>query len=174
MLALHKGQKVLDLACGTGGLTILVADIVGPEGKVIGIDLSQRMLNVAKQKSSSYPQIKYIRKNFENLSYNNDFDAVVIGFGAHEVPASARLNLYRTSFRSLKKGGKLLVFDFADVSNRLLRFFYWVFMRIFEHPYGWVYVNEDHAKVLKEIGFKLIKHKKLGLFDIAVYKKNGQ
>ncbi|GET41176.1 putative methyltransferase [Microseira wollei NIES-4236] len=50
LVGLKKGQKVLDVATGTGIIAIAAAQIVGSEGKVIGIDFSSGMLNQARQK----------------------------------------------------------------------------------------------------------------------------
>ncbi|MBR9683095.1 class I SAM-dependent methyltransferase [Candidatus Woesearchaeota archaeon] len=169
-LGLKKGQSVLDLACGTGGLTTISAEKVGEKGKVVGIDLSQRMLNIAIKKSKQCPQISYLWHNFEHMHYKNLFDAVVVGFGAHEVPPEPRHNLYKQAYKALKPKGKLLIFDYAMIRNKPLRLFYWLYLRTIEHPNGWEYVNENHQKILKEIGFKRVKHQRFAyLFDVAMY-----
>ncbi len=174
-LRLKKGQSVLDFACGTGGITIIIAEKVGKKGKIVGIDLSQRMLNIAIKKSNQYPQISYLRHNFEHVHYKNIFDAAVIGFGAHEVPSKPRHNLYKQAYIALKSKGKLLVFDYASINNKFLKLLYKLYLKTIEHPNGWEYVNEDHQKVLKEVGFKLINHQRIAyMFDIAIYKKGGR
>jgi len=173
MLELKKDQSVIDFACGTGGLTIMLADEVGEKGKVVGIDLSQRMLSIAIRKSKSYPLISYLRQNFEQVHYKSTFDAAVIGFGAHEVPPKPRHNLYKQTSKALKKGGKLLVFDYVLPENMLLKPLYWLYLKTIEHPNGWEYVNEDHQKVLKEIGFNMIKRQRIAyLFEAVVYQKS--
>lgn len=172
MLALKKGQSVLDLACGTGGITIIIAEAVGETGKVLGIDLSQRMLQIAIKKSGDYPKISYLRQNFEHVNYENRFDAAVIGFGAHEVPPKPRHNLYKQAFKTLKPKGKLLLFDYASPKGTLSKHLYRLYLKTIEHPNGWEYVNEDHRKALKEDGFKMIKHQRFAcLFDAAVYQR---
>lgn len=50
---IHAGDKVVDVACGTGALTIAVAERVGREGKTVGIDINEGMLNIARSKSST-------------------------------------------------------------------------------------------------------------------------
>jgi demethylmenaquinone methyltransferase/2-methoxy-6-polyprenyl-1,4-benzoquinol methylase len=173
MLELKKGQSIIDFACGTGGLTIMLADEVGEKGKVVGIDLSQRMLSIAIKKSKSYPTISYLRQNFEDVQFKNAFDFAVVGFGAHEVPPKPRHNLYQQTYKALKKHGKLLVFDYAMIKNRLLKPLYWLYLKTIEHPNGWEYVNEDHQKILKEEGFDIIKKQRIGyLFEAVVYQKS--
>ena len=173
MLKLKKGQSVIDFACGTGGVTIMLADEVGEMGKVLGIDLSQRMLSIAIKKSKSCPKISYLRHNFEHVHYKNIFDAAVIGFGAHEVPAGPRHNLYKQASKALKRSGRLLVFDYASPEGMLLKPLYWLYLKTIEHPNGWEYVNEDHQKILKEIGFDMIRKQRIAyLFEAAVYQRS--
>lgn len=172
LVELKKGQSALDLACGTGGLTMLIADNVGEKGKVIGIDLSERMLNITIKKSIKYPQIAYERKNFENLNYRNKFDLVSIAFGAHEVPSKPRRNLYLQCNKALKNKRKLLVFELARTDSILIKPFYYLFLRMMEYPNGRQYISEDHQKILKRIGFNRIAYKKIGpVFEAAVYEK---
>jgi ubiquinone/menaquinone biosynthesis C-methylase UbiE len=77
--ALAPGQRVLDVACGTGILACEVAERVGPEGEVIGLDINDGMLTVARRKSSA---IEWRQGDAENLPFaDNTFDAVVSQFG---------------------------------------------------------------------------------------------
>ncbi|ERF74700.1 hypothetical protein EPUS_00830 [Endocarpon pusillum Z07020] len=68
----QKGAKVLDLGCGTGIFTFLAADKVGPDGLVIGVDISRRMLQQAKEKKSAsggqrFKNIMFVRDDISNL-----------------------------------------------------------------------------------------------------------
>jgi ubiquinone/menaquinone biosynthesis C-methylase UbiE len=76
---IEPGQRVLDVACGTGALTRVVAERVGPNGSVVGLDLNEGMLAVAKQKA---PDIEWKHAHAEALPFDdNSFDAVVSQFG---------------------------------------------------------------------------------------------
>jgi len=172
LLDLKEGQSAIDFACGTGGITTLLADKVGKKGKVIGIDLSQNMLDIAIRKSEHYPQIKYLRHNFEHAHFRNAFDAAVIGFAAHEVPPGPRHNLYVEAFKALKPGGRLLVFDYASGVNLLLRPLLWLWLKTVEHPYSLGYASEEHKNILESIGFRLASSNRFAfLFDAAAYLK---
>ncbi len=77
--SLAPGMRVLDVACGTGVLTIAAADAVGPDGSVVGLDLNSGMLAVASRKA---PQIEWRESPAESLSFDDGtFDAVVSQFG---------------------------------------------------------------------------------------------
>jgi len=53
---IQKGHRVIDVACGTGALTITVSNKVGSDGSVVGIDINEGMLNIARAKA---PQIDW-------------------------------------------------------------------------------------------------------------------
>jgi ubiquinone/menaquinone biosynthesis C-methylase UbiE len=76
---IQQGDRVIDVACGTGALAIAVYEHVGPEGAVVGIDVNDGMLNIARSKSSS---IEWLNAPAEALPFNDDqFDRVVSQFG---------------------------------------------------------------------------------------------
>jgi ubiquinone/menaquinone biosynthesis C-methylase UbiE len=75
----RKGDRVLDVACGTGALTLAAARIAGPEGSVVGLDANPEMLEVARRKRAA---IDWIDGRAESLPFDSDsFDAVVSQFG---------------------------------------------------------------------------------------------
>jgi SAM-dependent methyltransferase len=99
------GQKVLDVACGTGVLAIAAAERVGISGSVTGLDASAEMLAVARRKVTP---IQWCEGRAESLPFDNDhFDAVVSQFGLmfFERPADA----LREMMRVLRPGGRLAV-----------------------------------------------------------------
>lgn len=76
---IKAGQTVLDVACGTGVLARKIAKYVGVNGTVIGLDVNEGMLDVARQKA---PHIRWQHGIAEDLPFdNNYFDAVVSQFG---------------------------------------------------------------------------------------------
>lgn len=55
----QRGSKALDVCCGTGDWTIALAEAVGPEGEVFGLDFSKNMLKIAEEKVKSKNLIKF-------------------------------------------------------------------------------------------------------------------
>jgi SAM-dependent methyltransferase len=110
---LRAGDRVLDVACGTGALTVAVADIVGPTGSVIGLDANPEMLAVARRKPS---QIEWLEGVAEALPLpDNNFDAVVSQFGLmffQDMPQALR-----EMMRVLEEGGRLAVAVCDRVEN---------------------------------------------------------
>ena len=89
------GKKVLDLGCGFGEHCKLFVEL-GAE-KVVGIDISEKMLEIAK-KENSHPRVTYLQMPIENLAeLNGDFDVVVSSLALHYVEDFAGVvkNVYR-------------------------------------------------------------------------------
>ena len=77
----------LDVCCGTADWTIALAEAVGPNGKVVGIDFSESMLKVGEDKVRHLKQVELVHGNAMDLPFpDNTFDYVTIGFGLRNVP----------------------------------------------------------------------------------------
>ena len=101
----REGDRVLDVACGTGALTTTVADIVGPAGSVAGLDANPEMLAVARRKPV---QIEWLEGKAEALPLPDEsFDAVVSQFGF--MFFNDKPQALREMMRVLKPGGRLAV-----------------------------------------------------------------
>jgi ubiquinone/menaquinone biosynthesis C-methylase UbiE len=109
----REGDRVLDVACGTGALTIAVADIVGKSGSVVGLDTNPEMLAVARRKPT---QIEWLEGRAEALPLPDDsFDAVVSQFGF--MFFNDRPQALREMMRVLKPGGRMAVAVCDAVEN---------------------------------------------------------
>lgn len=118
----RPGQKVLDLAGGTGDLTALFSCRVGPTGQVILADINASMLNVGKDKLRDLGlvnNISYVQANAEALPFaDNSFDIITIAFGLRNV--TDKDAALRSMFRVLKPGGRLLVLEFSKPTEAWL------------------------------------------------------
>lgn len=80
---LQTGQQVLDVATGTGILAIAAAQLVGSEGKVVGVDISPGMLSQARQKieAAGLQNIELIQVDADYLNFSDEsFDAILVFF----------------------------------------------------------------------------------------------
>ncbi|UZW74321.1 bifunctional demethylmenaquinone methyltransferase/2-methoxy-6-polyprenyl-1,4-benzoquinol methylase UbiE [Alkalimarinus sediminis] len=118
----RKGHNVLDLAGGTGDLTMKFSDIVGPEGSVVLADINDSMLKVGRDRlmDKGYTSnIEVVQANAEALPFpDNYFNCVTIAFGLRNVTDKDKA--LRSITRVLKPGGKLLVLEFSKPENPLL------------------------------------------------------
>lgn len=111
----RRGQRILDLAGGTGDLTAKFSRIVGETGQVVLADINNSMLNVGRDKlrdSGIVGNVHYVQANAEELPFPDDyFDCITIGFGLRNVTDKDKA--LRSMFRVLKPGGRLLVLEFS-------------------------------------------------------------
>tara|TARA_Y100001968_G_scaffold292816_2_gene298318 strand:- start:7130 stop:7831 length:702 start_codon:yes stop_codon:yes gene_type:complete len=113
-----NGEDWVDLCCGTGDITISIANRVNPEGKVVGIDCAEETLLLAKNKALNKPwlEIEWIKKDIfdENLDFT-PFDGAVMAYGLRNL-ADPLIGLEKMrSF--LKPGGRAGVLDFNKLSR---------------------------------------------------------
>lgn len=118
----RAGQKVLDIAGGTGDLTLKFSRLVGPEGQVILADINDSMLKVGRDKlidKGIAGNVQLTQADAQFLPFaDNTFDCITIAFGLRNV-TDKDLAL-RSMLRVLKPGGRLLVLEFSKPSNPLL------------------------------------------------------
>ncbi len=99
------GARVLDVATGTGKVALLAAQVVGPSGHVVGVDLSEGMLAQARRKAGDLP-VEFRQMDSEALQFNDaSFDVVLCGFGVFFPPDIVRG--LREMHRVLRPGGRV-------------------------------------------------------------------
>lgn len=122
MSGVRPGNKVLDLAGGTGDLTKKFSKIVGPQGKVILADINSSMLEVGRERLTNQGyvgNIEYVQANAECLPFeDNSFDVITIAFGLRNV--TDKDAALRSMARVLKPGGRLLVLEFSKPTNPVM------------------------------------------------------
>lgn len=120
--AVRPGNRVLDIAGGTGDLTARFAELVGAEGAVVLADINDSMLKVGRDKlidRGYHGNIEYVQANAEQLPFpDNYFDVVSIAFGLRNV--TDKESALASMLRVLKPGGRLLVLEFSKPGNELL------------------------------------------------------
>ena len=118
----RAGQKVLDLAGGTGDLAAKFSRIVGDSGQVVLADINHSMLNVGKEKllnKGIIGNLHYVQANAEELPFpDNHFDLITIAFGLRNVTDKSKA--LASMFRVLKPGGRLLVLEFSKPTTDVL------------------------------------------------------
>jgi len=120
-----KGDKVLDIAGGTGDLAIKFRKKVGDSGKVILSDINGSMLEEGRKNLINHGviDVDFIQANAESLPFeDNTFDCVSIAFGLRNV--THKNIALKQMHRVLKKGGSLLVLEFSKVENEMLEKIY--------------------------------------------------
>ena len=109
-LALTPGASVLDVACGSGASALPAAVAVGPRGRVIGVDLAEKLLTLAREKArrQGLDNVEFRRADMTALGYpDGTFDAVVCVFGVFFVKDMEALTA--ELWRMVKPGGRLAI-----------------------------------------------------------------
>ena len=109
-LELRPGSSVLDVACGAGASALPAAEIVGPSGRVVGIDLAENLLNLARTKAVArgLQNIEFRQDDMTQLKFDDgSFDAIVCAFGIFFAPEIEAL--VAELWRMLKPHGKLAI-----------------------------------------------------------------
>ncbi len=118
----HSGQRVLDLAGGTGDLTARFSRLVGEQGQVVLADINESMLKTGREKLRDHGvvgNVNYVQANAEVLPFlDNHFDCIMISFGLRNVTDQEKALC--SMFRVLKPGGRLLVLEFSRPLSELL------------------------------------------------------
>jgi demethylmenaquinone methyltransferase / 2-methoxy-6-polyprenyl-1,4-benzoquinol methylase len=112
---LEAGDSALDVCCGTGDLALELRRRVGPRGRVVGCDFSERMLELARRKArqEGVPDVEFEWADALDLPYaDGSFDAVTVGFGVRNL-ADPRRGLEEMT-RVLLPGGRLVILEITQ------------------------------------------------------------
>jgi demethylmenaquinone methyltransferase/2-methoxy-6-polyprenyl-1,4-benzoquinol methylase len=122
---LGPGDAALDVCCGTGDLALELAARVAPDGRVIGCDFSEPMLDLAREKAAAQDVagVRFEWADALRLPYDDGrFDAVTVGFGVRNL-ADLDAGL-REMRRVLRPGGRLVILEITQPTRPPLSTFY--------------------------------------------------
>lgn len=172
-------KRILDIACGTGDFSIEIAKHSSPGTSVTGLDLSEGMLKVMKQKvhkAGLEDRISEEQGNSEQMRFDDGtFDRVTIAFGIRNF--QDREKALKEILRVLKEGGRLVILELSVPSNAVFRWFYCLyFTKILPLIGGWIsgdkaayrYLpasvlkfpgKEEWMEIMRNCGFSNVDHK---------------
>jgi len=145
--ALPAGASALDIACGTGQLTLELRHRVGPDGRVVGLDFSERMLAVAR---GAHPALEWVQGDATSLPFaDSSFDAATTAFGLRNLAhPDAGLSEMR---RVVRPGGRMVVLEFLRPPRGAVGRSYELYLRhVLPRIGGWVAGDRDAYRYLSD------------------------
>ncbi len=123
MAKIKPGDKVLDIGCGTGNLTLTAKKYAGTSGSVYGIDASPEMIEEARKKAKrSGLEAVFQIGLIEKIPYPDaTFDIVINRLVIHHLPDDLKRRGFAEMLRVLKPGGRLFLVDFNPPANPMLK-----------------------------------------------------
>ncbi|AGX86342.1 class I SAM-dependent methyltransferase [Candidatus Symbiobacter mobilis] len=151
MLAqVQEGERVLDIAAGTGDLTRAFADKVGQSGQVVHTDINESMLRLGRDRLTDAGHwLPTVVCDAENLPFaTGHFDVVCVAFGLRNMthPDRALAEMHRV----LRDGGRLLVLEFSRVWPPLRKAYDWYSFQVLPRLGQWVAHDASSYRYLAE------------------------
>jgi len=119
----QKGNKIIDVASGTGDLAKIISERNNNQNKISCIEPNQSMLETGKKKLTHLKNIKWYLYPAEKLPFkDNTFDFYTISYGIRNVTNINKC--LKEALRVLKPGGRFFCLEFSKVENEILNLFY--------------------------------------------------
>jgi len=130
-MGINPGQSILDLGSGTGKNDCFMAEKVGSQGRIMGLDISNEMLARAWKRCRGYPNVVFEKQRIElSLPYEEEFDKVFISFVLHGFEDDQKVGIISNAYRALKVGGSFYILDYAQFDiDRMWFPLRWAFAR---------------------------------------------
>ena len=110
-LGLRAGDTVVDIACGTGLNFALIEEVIGPEGRIVGVDLTDAMLARAEERivTNGWRNVSLVHADAVEFCFPTEVDAVLSTYALSQVPECAAVIAHAAA--ALSRGGRCAVLD---------------------------------------------------------------
>ena len=163
LIRLQEGERVLDVGCGTGALSILAKLAVGETGIVEGMDIAPKMVRKAHEKARKVNlKIGFKAASIDEMPYPDEyFDVVISSMMFHHLPVEIKQKGLKEIYRVLKKEGRFFLSDFCSSNYLALPLMYMMFIWISSTRYQ---LFGKLPGLIKESGFTVVEMVKKGFF----------
>ena len=116
-LGLRPGDSVIDIACGTGLTFPLIEEVIGPDGRIVGVDLTDAMLAQAQDRveTNGWSNIRLVQADAANFDFPSEVDAILSMYALSQVPECAEVIARGAAV--LSGGGRWVVLDLKVPDN---------------------------------------------------------
>jgi ubiquinone/menaquinone biosynthesis C-methylase UbiE len=130
---IQPGHSILDLGSGTGRNDCFIARKIGPDGGILGLDISKEMLSLSRKHCQSYSNVNFGEQRIEMpLTYQEEFDKVFISFVLHGFEDAQKVGIISNAYRALKPGGVFCILDYNEFDLERLWF-----------PLRWAFIHGE-------------------------------
>ena len=151
---IQPNDRILDLGCGTGRNSCLIAKYLSAEGKIMGLDIGKEMIAQFTEKCRVYPNIEIQNLRIdEPLPFNKEFDKALISFVFHGFPDDKKIHIIENVKKALKPGKTFLILDYNEFDIEKKPFFFRKAFKKLECPLALDYIKVDWKSKLKNWGF---------------------
>ena len=184
---LKNGNNAMDVCCGTGDFAFELKRAVGSKGRVVGIDIAEPMVEIAKQKSKKLNlEVDFMVGKADSIPFDsNTFDAAAVGFGLRNVTDVRKA--VSEMVRVVKPGGRVVSLEIGRVDLPIIKYFWKLFFcvigpkiaKIFGGmPEAYQYLPNsvmkflspnELAQIFSECGLSNIKYRRLSFGAIMIH-----
>ena len=176
VLGPEKGEKILDLCSGTGRAASWMVTAVGDTGEVVGLDITESMVKVAKEGYAGIKNLVFLQRDVTKpFGYQSYFDGIFTSFSVHELPEARRLEALAHSYLALKEEGRMVIADFNPQVSGAGKAVLVVISKLFERE-NFNFFSFEQNEILKKEGFVEVETFPVlaGMFQITLAQKQGR
>ena len=153
-MQIEPNDQILDLGCGTGYNTSLMASYLNGTGSIHGLDISDEMALQFQSRFSDKNHITFENQRID-LPFQMDkkFNKIFISFVIHGFPHQIRNAVIENAYKHLEEGGAFYILDFAEFDMKSMPFHHRAIFKAVECKYAFDYIGRDWKAILKDKGF---------------------
>jgi ubiquinone/menaquinone biosynthesis C-methylase UbiE len=167
-IVFNKDDKILEMCCGSGNTSFVIAERIGENAILRGIDLSEGQIRIAKRKNHYSNVVFQVMDASKTDFHEGEFDKVIIPHALHEMNRDLRLSVLREAKRVLMNGGSIVVLEMDNPPDFFIRiligllWFYWLPFN-FETPTRRDMLKHGLVKEVREASFANVS--KINMFN---------
>jgi len=154
-MEIQPNDRILDLGCGTGRNSCLMAKYLREKGSIVGLDIGAEMIEQFEKKCAKYPNVEIQNLRIDDpLPFENEFDKALLSFVFHGFPDDRKKLIVENVKRALKPGGALYILDYNEFDLEKKPLVVRSVFKKFECPLAQDYLKVDWKKKLADWGFE--------------------
>lgn len=154
-MGIQPEDHILDLGCGTGSNTQLMAAHLNDHGSIQGLDISDQMSSQFEKRFKNDDRITFHNQRVDvPFELNRKFNKIFIGFVIHGFPHEVRHIVIQNAMNHLEEGGSFYILDFSEFEMKSMPFHHRTIFKAVECKYAFDYIKHNWKSILLKQGFK--------------------